>query len=96
MINADIAFWVEKGILNDGGKVLSRHFVEFAAGAVRHLTLKTGDRIEWDLQFKDGSSLQGGVMAPKGRSRGCQEVRMPPDFSLAHTALTRVGPPNDA
>jgi len=52
-------------IPNYGGKVESRHFIEFATGTVRRLKLKVGDRIGWDLQFKDGSTMQGGAPVPK-------------------------------
>jgi hypothetical protein len=53
-----------------GGKVLSRYFVEFAAGTVRRLQLKVGDRLGWELQFKDGSGLVGGAPLPKEGSKG--------------------------
>lgn len=43
-----------------GGKVVSRHFVEFSAGTVKRLNLKVGDRIGWDLAFIDGTSSKGG------------------------------------
>jgi len=52
-----------------GGQVLSRYFVEFAAGTVRRLQLKVGERLGWDLQFKDGSSLVGGAPLPKEGSK---------------------------
>ena len=55
---------------NYGGKVDSRHFVEFAAGTVRRLKLKVGDRIGWDLQFKDGSCLRGGAPMVKEGVKG--------------------------
>jgi uncharacterized membrane protein (UPF0127 family) len=48
-----------------GGKVLSRYFLEFAAGTVRRLKLQVGERIGWELQFKDGSGLTGGAPLPK-------------------------------
>ena len=48
-----------------GGKVLSRHFLEFAAGTVRRLKLRVGERIGWELQYKDGGSLNGGAPLPK-------------------------------
>lgn len=45
-----------------GGKVLSRHFVEFAAGTLRRIGLKKGDRIGWDLKLDDGTTLKGGAV----------------------------------
>jgi len=51
-----------------GGKVLSRHFVEFPAGTVRRLGLKVGDRIGWELKLSDGRVLAGGV--PTGKAKG--------------------------
>ncbi len=55
----------EMDIPNYGGKVLSRHFVEFPVGTVRRLKLKVGERIGWDLQFKEGGGLTGGAPLPK-------------------------------
>jgi len=60
---------------NYGGKVVSRHFVEFAAGTVKRLGLKTGDRLGWELAFVDGSTHEGGLrvaakpVARKARKR---------------------------
>lgn len=51
-----------------GGKVPSRHFVEFPAGTVRRLGLKLGDRIGWQIKLADGSSVVGGV--PVGKAKG--------------------------
>lgn len=50
---------------NYGGRATSRHFVEFAAGTVRRLGLKKGDRLGWDLTLDDGTVLKGG--APVGK-----------------------------
>ncbi len=55
----------ETDIPNYGGNVMSRHFIEFAAGTVRRLNLKVGERVGWDLSFKDGGSLVGGAPVPK-------------------------------
>lgn len=52
-----------------GGTVLSRHVIEFAAGTVRRLKLKVGERVGWDLRFKDGSGLAGGGPLPKEGAR---------------------------
>ncbi len=53
---------------NYGGKVLSRHFVEFQAGTLRRLKVKVGDRLEWDLRLTDGRRIQsGGTIPPKGK-----------------------------
>jgi len=60
----------EADIPNYGGNVMSRYFIEFAAGTVRHLNLKVGERVGWDLRFKDGGSLVGGTPIPKAASRG--------------------------
>lgn len=50
-----------------GGKVLSRHFVEFPAGTVRRLGLKLGDRIGWSLKLADGTPIVGGL--PIGKKK---------------------------
>lgn len=50
-----------------GGKVLSRHFVEFPAGTIRRLKLKVGERIGWDIRLADGTAWTGGVPVPKAR-----------------------------
>ena len=52
-----------------GGKVVSRHFVEFPAGTLRRLKVKVGDRIGWDLRLLDGSRLKGGLPVPAGRGK---------------------------
>lgn len=44
-----------------GGKVPSRHFVEFPVGTVRRLGLKLGDRIGWAVKLADGTAERGGV-----------------------------------
>ncbi len=53
-----------------GGNVLSRYVVEFAAGTVRRLKLKVGERLGWELQFKDGGGLTGGAPLPKEGGKG--------------------------
>ncbi|MBK8793863.1 MAG: DUF192 domain-containing protein [Holophaga sp.] len=57
-------------IPNYGGNVVSRHVIEFASGTVRRLKLKVGDRVGWELQFKDGSAMRGGVAVPKEGGKG--------------------------
>ena len=52
-------------IPNYGGHASARHFVEFAAGTVRRIGLKKGDRLGWDLTLDDGTAVKGG--APAGR-----------------------------
>jgi uncharacterized protein len=52
---------------NYGGRELARHFVEFSVGTVKRLGLRKGDRLGWDLEFIDGSSIKGGqIPAAKG------------------------------
>jgi hypothetical protein len=48
-----------------GGKVLSRHFVEFPEGTIRRLGLKQGDRIGWRIKLADGGTLTGGAPVSK-------------------------------
>ncbi len=48
-----------------GGKVVSRHFIEFSAGTVRRLKLKRGDRLGWNLRLADGTTVLGGAPVPK-------------------------------
>ncbi len=60
----------ETEIPNYGGNVMSRYFIEFAAGTVRRLNLKVGERVGWELRFKDGGSLVGGTPIPKAASKG--------------------------
>jgi uncharacterized membrane protein (UPF0127 family) len=52
-----------------GGKVLSRHFVEFPVGTVRRLQLRLGDRIGWEIKLADGSSVVGGAPVGKAKRR---------------------------
>jgi uncharacterized membrane protein (UPF0127 family) len=54
-----------------GGKEVSRHFVEFAAGSVKRLGLKKGDRLAWDIEFIDGTHFQGGKIpgVAKGKKK---------------------------
>lgn len=52
-------------IPNYGGKVVSRHFVEFPSGTTRRLGLRVGDRIGWDLHLADGSVVKGGLPIPQ-------------------------------
>jgi uncharacterized membrane protein (UPF0127 family) len=52
-----------------GGKVLSRHFVEFPVGTVRRLGLKLGDRIGWQIKLADGSTILGGTPVGKGKGK---------------------------
>ena len=66
----------ETDIPTYGGKVMSRYFLEFPVGTVRRLKLAVGEKIGWDLQFKDGGSLSGGApiakeggKAKKGRKK---------------------------
>ena len=48
-----------------GGSVPSRNVVEFAAGTVRRIGLKKGDRIGWDLKLDSGAIVKGGVVPAK-------------------------------
>lgn len=52
-----------------GGKVASRHFIEFPVGTFKRLGLKLGDRLGWDLQLDDGSTVKGGVPVPAEKKR---------------------------
>jgi len=56
----------DSDIPNYGGRVLSRHFVEFPAGTVKRLGLKKGDRLGWDIRLADGTVIVGGTPIPKG------------------------------
>jgi hypothetical protein len=49
-----------------GGTLPARHFVEFAAGTLRRLGLKKGDRLGWDLKLDDGTAVKGGAPVPTG------------------------------
>ena len=53
-----------------GGKVESRHFVEFPQGTFKRLALKKGDRLGWNLAFADGGKAVGGVAVPAEASKG--------------------------
>ena len=55
-----------------GGLVLSRHYVQFAAGSLRRLGLRKGDRIGWDLRLDDGTEVKGGAT---GGARGRRKQR---------------------
>lgn len=51
---------------NYGGKVDSRHFIEFPQGTFKRLGLKVGDRLGWNLKLDDGTVVKGGAEdAPK-------------------------------
>ena len=52
-----------------GGMVQARHFVEFPAGTIRRIGLKTGDRIGWDLLLDDGTPIVGGARVPAEKAR---------------------------
>ncbi len=53
-----------------GGRAASRHTVQFAAGSLRRLGLRLGDRIGWDLVLDDGTPVKGGVVgAPRSRRK---------------------------
>ncbi len=49
-----------------GGKVPSRHFIEFPSGTIKRLGLKVGDRIGWSLKQENGQPILGG--APVGKN----------------------------
>lgn len=53
-----------------GGKVESRHFVEFPAGTFRRIGLKKGDRLGWNLALSNGSAEVGGVAVPADAPKG--------------------------
>ncbi|HET6331370.1 MAG TPA: DUF192 domain-containing protein [Holophagaceae bacterium] len=46
---------------NFGGKVDSRHFIEFPQGTFKRIGLKVGDRIGWDLKLDDGTLVKDGA-----------------------------------
>jgi hypothetical protein len=48
-----------------GGTLPSRYFIEFPVGTFKHLGLKKGDRLGWDLTLDDGRGLRGGAPLPK-------------------------------
>jgi len=47
-----------------GGTVEAWHFVEFPVGTLKHLGLKKGDRIGWNLTFSNGATSIGGLPVP--------------------------------
>lgn len=49
-----------------GGMKSSRYYLFLAAGTVRKLKLRTGDHLQWDLHFSDGSTLRNGPRIPNG------------------------------
>lgn len=51
----------EASIPTFGGRVLSRHVVEFRAGTVKTLKLKVRDRIGWLLKTDGGTTEKGGL-----------------------------------
>jgi len=54
-----------------GGTKPSRYHVFLAAGMVRRLGLRLGDKVRWDLHFSDGTNLRNGPHAhakPKGNN----------------------------
>ncbi|MBL0211088.1 MAG: DUF192 domain-containing protein [Holophagaceae bacterium] len=51
-----------------GGTVPARHFIEFAAGTIKRLGLKKGDRIGWDLKLDDGTPVVGGASIPREKA----------------------------
>jgi len=55
---------------NYGGSVPSRIFVEFVPGTIRHLGLKKGERLGWELNLGDGQRLMGGSPQAKEKPRG--------------------------
>jgi uncharacterized membrane protein (UPF0127 family) len=52
-----------------GGTLPSRYFIEFPAGTFKHLGLKKGDRLGWDLTLDDGRGVRGGAPLPKARKK---------------------------
>ena len=50
---------------NFGGKVDSRHFIEFPQGTFKRIGLKVGDRLGWDLKLDDGTVVKGGAETAK-------------------------------
>lgn len=52
-----------------GGSVPARHFVEFAAGTIRRLGIKKGDRLGWELVLDDGRTVRGGVPVVRGKKK---------------------------
>ena len=58
-----------------GGKVESRHFIEFPQGTFRRIALKRGDRLGWNLTYGDGGSAVGGVAVPAETSKHSRKSR---------------------
>jgi hypothetical protein len=52
-----------------GGTLPSRYFIEFPVGTFKHLGLKKGDRLGWDLTLDDGRGLRGGAPLPKSTKK---------------------------
>ena len=54
-----------------GGTVLARHFVEFAAGTLKRIGLRKGQRLGWNLNLSDGTTEVGGapVQAEKAKAK---------------------------
>jgi hypothetical protein len=52
-----------------GGNVLARYFVEFPAGTFKHLNLKKGDHLGWDLTLDDGRVVRGSTPLPKAAKK---------------------------
>ena len=61
-----------------GGLQPSRYLVLLAAGTLRRLRVKVGDRLEWDLHFSDGSELRNGSHLHASPSRSTQGRRRLP------------------
>ena len=57
-----------------GGVKPSRYYVYLVAGMLKKLGLKIGDKIGWDLQFTDGTSLRNG---PSLQGEDAQPARRP-------------------
>jgi uncharacterized membrane protein (UPF0127 family) len=52
-----------------GGTLPSRYFIEFPDGTFKHLGLKKGDRLGWDLTLDDGRGIRGGAPMPKAKKK---------------------------
>lgn len=53
------------GCPSHGGTRLSHYHLFLAAGMVKRLALRAGDRIQWDIRFADGSRFRtGGRLSP--------------------------------
>lgn len=53
-----------------GGVNPSRIFVEFPIGTIRHLGLKKGDRLGWELSLDNGQKLVGGSPQAREKAKG--------------------------